>query len=284
MSRPLPHAVVVAYGAPAALQRCLAALAGEVATTVVDNSSSSAVAAVAARCGARYIDAGANRGFAAAVNIALHDTAVVGGDVLLVNPDALVSPQAVRELARRLHGRRQRRIAALAPELHDAAGVPERVAWPFPSPWRMWAEAVGLGRLPARRQFVTGAVLLLRREALDQVGEFDERFFLYAEEADWQLRARKFGWRSVVCADVVAEHEGAGTSSDAGRRELLFHAGQETYIRKWYGAGGWWTYRTAACLGAAARALALRGERRAQAARRALLYLRGPRRAAAKLG
>ena len=128
----------------------------------------------------------------------------------------------------------------------------------------------------ARRTFVIGAVLLLRREAIDDVGGFDERFFLYAEEADWQRRARERGWGSAVCAAVVAEHAGAGTSTNAQRREVLFHAAQETYIRKWYGAAGWWLYRVAACSGAGVRAVALTRERRRDAARRLFLYLRGP--------
>ena len=149
-------------------------------------------------------------------------------------------------------------------------------AWPFPTPARMWAEAFGLGRLPARGRFVVGAALLLAREAIDDVGLFDERFFLYAEETDWQRRARKRGWTSAVCVDAVAEHVGAGTSANPRRRETLFHAAQETYIRKWYGRTGWLLYRVAACLGAAARTLVLTRERRTEAARRALLYLRGP--------
>ena len=128
---------------------------------------------------------------------------------------------------------------------------------------------------------MVGAVLLLRREAIDDVGPFDERFFLYAEETDWQRRACIRGWTSAVCTSAVAEHAGAGTSTDSLRREKLFHAAQETYIRKWYGRTGWWIYRVAACLGAAVRTLMLTRERRMEAARRTLIYVRGPRRCAA---
>jgi GT2 family glycosyltransferase len=144
----------------------------------------------------------------------------------------------------------------------------------------MWMEAVGARRVRARADFVTGSVLLLRWEALQQVGELDERFFLYGEETDWERRAAQLGWRAALCPDVVAVHDGAGSSADPRRRELLFHAGQETYIRKWYGRRGWWVYRVAACAGATARAVRLSGDRRAEAARRARLYARGPRRSA----
>jgi GT2 family glycosyltransferase len=276
------HAVIVAYGDPDDLARCLSGLDGQVPVTVIDNSSAPDVEATASAHGAAYVDPGENRGFAAGVNIALERLVGTGVDVLLLNPDALVTPGAVRELTDFMDAAGNERVAAVAPRLQGPDGSAQRVSWPFPTPARMWAEAIGMGRLPARRTFAVGAVLLLRREALAEVGGFDERFFLYGEEADWQRRAWQRGWRSAVCSTAIASHQGAGTSADSRRRELLFHAGQETYIRKWYGASGWEFYRVAACAGAAARALILLHDRRSQAARRALLYLRGPRQVAAR--
>jgi GT2 family glycosyltransferase len=171
-------------------------------------------------------------------------------------------------------------VAAASPALHDNDGNPQRVVWPFPTPLRGILEAVGLGKFGHKRSFVIGATLLLRWEAIQEVGSFDERFFLYAEETDWQRRCQQVGWSSVLCPDVTGFHAGAGTSDDPARREALFHAGQETYIRKWYGRSGWWIYRGAVAAGAVARFIVLRGERRRSAARRAVLYVRGPRRAA----
>jgi GT2 family glycosyltransferase len=276
------HAIVVAYHAAEELDRCLAALQNEIELTVVDNSSSPAVRAVAHRRRAEYLDAGRNLGFGAAVNLALRRlNAEPPRDVLLLNPDAVLAPRDLHVLADYLDRRGNERVAAVSPRLVGTDGADQRVAWPFPTPWRAWAEAVGLGRLPTRSTFVIGAVLMLRWEAVEKVGLFDERFFLYAEEADWQRRALAAGWSSKLCPDAVASHLGAGTSDDPYRRETLFHAAHETYIRKWHGPVGWWLYRWAACLGAAARALVLVGERRTEAARRALLYLRGPRRCAA---
>jgi GT2 family glycosyltransferase len=170
------------------------------------------------------------------------------------------------------------RVCAVAPRQIGDDGVEQRVVWPLPTPQRAWLEAVGLGNARARRTFLTGAVLLLRWQALAEVGMFDERFFLYAEEADWQHRARNAGWVPSLCPAVTAQHEGAGTSVGATFREVLFHAGQETYIRKWHGRVGWMTYRVAAVSGASVRALVLTGSRRAEARRRVTLYLRGPRR------
>jgi GT2 family glycosyltransferase len=213
--------------------------------------------------------------------VALAQLAEDDVDVLVLNPDAVVTPSAVHSLSLFLHRPENARVAAVTPRLVGSGKAEQRVVWPFPTPRRMWLEAVGLGWLPTRRTFVVGAVLLLRREAIDEVGLFDKRFFLYAEETDWQWRAHEKGWTSAVILDAVAEHAGAGTSDDERRRETLFHAAQETYIRKWYGGKGWWSYRVAACLGAGVRSLMLTRERRKVAARRAMLYVRGPRRCAA---
>ena len=280
MSASSVHAVVIAYNAPAQLSDCLAGLDRRVPVTVVDNSSSPEVAAVAERHGAAYVDPGRNLGFAAGVNVALSRLAGKHADIVLVNPDAVVTPETIDTLTQFLHRDENARVAALAPRLVDSSHAAQRLVWPFPNPLRMWAEALGLGRLSAHATFVVGAVLLLRQEAIEDVGLFDERFFLYAEEADWQRRAHRRGWTSAVCVDAVAEHAGAGTSSDSIRRETLFHAAQETYIRKWYGLTGWWVYRFAACLGAGVRTFVLTNGRRDDAARRAMLYLRGPRRSA----
>jgi GT2 family glycosyltransferase len=275
MSRRPVQVVVVAYGAAESLGRALAALDGRPPAIVVDNSQSAAVAAVVLEHGAAYLPQEENRGFGAGVNVALR--ALLGGppcDVLLVNPDAIVSPECAAALADALD--RDPTVAAVAPELQGEDGSSERVEWPFPSPWRAWLEAIGLGGLPSRATFVVGAVLLLRWEALEEVGLFDETFFLYAEETDWQRRAGRKRWRSRQEPGAVALHRGAGTSTDPVHRELLFHAGQERYIRKWYGGGGWLVYRAAVIAGASVRAVVLPRPRRSDARRRLRLYLRGP--------
>jgi GT2 family glycosyltransferase len=273
--------VVVAYHAPEELDRCLTPLAREFDVTVVDNSSSTAVRTVALAHGVEYLDAGTNLGFGAGVNVALRKLRTgPPQDVLLLNPDAVLARCDLQVLAQYLHQPDNARVAAVSPGLRGIDGAEQRVVWPFPSPTRAWAEAVGLGRLPSQCSFVIGAVLLLRWDALLEVGLFDERFFLYAEETDWQRRACALGWKSAVCSSVVAEHRGAGTSESAFRREVLFHAAQETYVRKWHGPAGWWAYRCAMCTGAVARTLVLGGERRSEAGRRAKIYVRGPRRCA----
>ena len=203
---------------------------------VVDNSSSAHVRDVCRDTGATYVDSGRNGGFGFGVNLALAHLDDED-DVLLLNPDAVVSRDDIARLAAALHA--DPRLASVAPAQVDEQGRALRVAWPFPTPSGAWLEAVGLGRLGARHQaYAVGTVLLLRAAALRQVGGFDERFFLYAEETDWARRAARLGWRHGVVPTVTALHVGAGTSTDATRRETHFHASQELYLRKHHGTRG----------------------------------------------
>ncbi len=277
--RPELHVVIVAYGDPEGLERCLGALRGSYPTIVVDNTSSLDVQRVAVTAGARYIDPGKNLGFAAGVNRALASLSLRGADVLLLNPDAVIDASALARLHDILCDHPD--AACVAPAQHAPGSIAAApVCWPFPTPVGAWAEALGLGRFRRHWDYVIGSVLLLRGEALASVGGFDERFFLYAEEADWQRRATRAGWRIEYASDVEAVHVGAGTDPDTDRRRLRFHSGVEHYVRKWHGSLGWASYRAATVLAAVRRAVAGPGERRRSSLRLALLYVRGPARAA----
>ncbi|UWF77898.1 glycosyltransferase [Microbacterium neungamense] len=267
--------VVVAYGAPELVERALAPVVA-LPVTVVDNSSMPEIAALCQRLGVRYLDPGANLGFGAAVNRALADRLAPGADVLLLNPDARIDPAGISALHRALHA--EPRLASVGPAQVDERGREARVEWVFPSPGRAWLEALGLARLNRGPRYVIGSVLLLRAEAVAQVGGFDERFFLYAEEADWAYRAHLLGWQHRAVPAVRAVHTGAGTSTDPRRREAHFHAGQERYYRKHFGATGWAAARAAQWIGATARGCVLRGDRARDARRRAALYRLGPMR------
>ena len=259
----------------------------ELPVVVVDNSSDAAVQAVVERHGATYVDPGRNLGFGAGVNVGLRHRALSGDsvpdDLLLLNPDASIGPDAIARLQERLRAADD--LACVAPaQVDPATGQEARVGWPFPTPARAWLEALGLGRLGGRTDFLIGSVLMLRADALVAVGPFDERFFLYAEETDWQRRAHDLGWRVALCPEVVATHVGAGTGGDQSERDTHFHASNERYLRKHYGTVGWWIFRTGVIAGALVRALFLPGDRGRRAAARFRLYVSGPVRAEAALG
>jgi GT2 family glycosyltransferase len=275
------HVIVVAYHQPEALKTCLSTVADGLPVTVIDNSSSPAIRAVADVLRVDYIDPGANVGFGAGVNVALRR--VLSGepaDVLLLNPDAVIAAADVHRLARILHEPENDCVGALSPGLTGPDQSAQRVIWPFPTPGRAWAEALGLSRFTQSSGFAVGAVLLLRWEALQDVGLFDEQFFLYAEETDWQRRALDQGWVAQAVDGVVAVHAGGGSSTDEGHRLALFHSGGETYQRKWHGRLGWQSYRIAVLVGCLPRMMHPRQSTRRAATLRWGLYRQGPRRAA----
>lgn len=273
--------VVVAYGSVELLDRTLAPLSRTHRVIVVDNSSSPLVRALCERHGVRYLDPGLNGGFAAGANHGLRECLTPDVDVLLLNPDAIVEPQDIALLRDALHA--DPSLASVGPAQVDAEGRAARVAWPFPTPLRTWLVNLGLGSLTAREDFVIGSVLLIRGAALADVGGLDERFFLYAEETDWARRARHAGWRHGVVPGARALHLGGATSSDSRLRETHFHASQEIYFRKHFGASGWAVNRLGVLTGTAARMVLLRGDERADATRRFVLYARGPARVQRKL-
>ncbi|MGP8059890.1 MAG: glycosyltransferase family 2 protein [Acidimicrobiales bacterium] len=273
--------LMVAYGPPEALSSCLATIGSDYPVVIVDNGSSPKARAVAEEAGARYVDPGRNLGFAGGVNLAIAQLTPPIGDVLLINPDAEITSSDIELLRRELH--RDPSLACVAPVLLDASTErPIRSSWPFPSPGRAWLDAVGLGKLVPQGEFLIGAVLMLSEKAVSDIGTFDERFFLYAEETDWQRRGIEKGWRIRQVKGASARHVGAGAGGDPMWREAAFLAGVERYIRKWFGPSGWAVFRVGAGLAAARRTLGGTVGSRAAARRRVAIYLREPEQVANK--
>jgi GT2 family glycosyltransferase len=277
--------LVVAYESPDTLARALAPLVEHYPVLVVDNSSSPPVEAVVRSAGAQYLDPGANLGFAAAVNVGLSRFDDPARDVLLLNPDARIATTALERLHRVLSD--HPKLACVAPSQHSPESpTPSRARWPWHTPAGAWAEAVGLTRrrLGSRRYFIGGAILLLRKAALADVGAFDERFFLYCEDEDWQHRAVERGWHVRFCPDIEAEHASGGSEADVATTQLRLHAAIERYVRKWYGTGGWSLFRAGTLLGLSLRLMVHGESRRRTTVRLARLYLSGPDRAARSAG
>lgn len=250
---------IVSYNSAHRLRACLDALRGVFDFTrdqviVVDNhSSDDSVGVVEAACPeAVVIRNGVNVGFAHAVNQAI-DVAT-GDHVVLVNPDVhsiTGSLVRVRELLA------QPDVAAVTVTLTDDDGVIQRSCRTTQTPMTIISQNVGLdGRLPGWRvstthemldwdmaderdvDYACGAVLFLSRRAIERVGPFDDRFFLYSEEADWLRRAKAAGLRTVYTPTVRAVHEASRSSAgsaDAGL-DLLLADSYFTYVRKWNGS------------------------------------------------
>jgi GT2 family glycosyltransferase len=169
-----------------------------------------------------------NRGFAAANNQGI--CVAKGRYVLLLNPDTIVLDRTIE------------RTIAFA-DLHPDVGVVgcqvlenetkiQRTCFAFPSLRNLILQESGLRRLFPRSRFfgaadmgwwnrdterdvdvVSGMFMLVRREAIEQVGLMDEDYFVYAEETDWCFRFRRAGWRRVFTPVARIIHRDGGNKS-----------------------------------------------------------------------
>ncbi len=198
-----PSVLIVSYGARERLRRCLARLGGSAETVVVDNASPDGSAEMVRSefPWARLVPWGENRGFSAAVNEAVR---LARGDLLLLlNPDCVVEPGALAQMPAALA--RLPGAQAVGFRQVDEQGGYQLTVGPPPSfalelvrrtvQRRLDHGDARLGRLldrllarPRRVPWVAGSVLLVRRDAFERVGGFDERFFLYFEDIDFCLR------------------------------------------------------------------------------------------------
>jgi GT2 family glycosyltransferase len=220
---------------------------------VVDNSPGDGAADVVRRAepDATLIANPVNRGYAAAVNQAL---AVSRADVaLLLNPDVRAIAGSYADV---LAAFREPRVAAVVPRLLNADGTAQSSCICAPRPFDMISEDVALSeRFPRwqrprryrmldwdqrderRVDAATGACLFLSRAALTDVGPFDERFFVYYEETDWLIRAKRGGWETVFLPAIEAVHASAASSPGVrSRPSLLLLESQHRYARKHFGA------------------------------------------------
>jgi GT2 family glycosyltransferase len=227
--------VVVNYNAGAHLRAALDSLwrarRDAVEVIVVDNGSTDD--SLANLPGpVRVLRTGRNLGFARACNLGIAESA--GERILLLNPDCRLREGAVRALASALDGDAGAGMAG--PRLVNADGSEQRGARrDIPSPWTIFCELVRLHRLmpdhPRFRSFnrereplppgpvpvpaISGACMLVRRDAVAGLGLLDERFFLHFEDLDWCLRFTKAGWRVLFVPGAVVEHAQGVCSASA---------------------------------------------------------------------
>lgn len=247
--------VVVSYESAEQLPACLTALPRGTRVTVVDNASQDGSARVAASLGARVVRNASNVGFAAGANLG----ATFGeADLLLfLNPDAVIGEADLRRLVSALET--DPATAAVGPRLlHGDAE--QRPSWPFPSPAATWAEALAVHRLRRHSAadgavpFVVGACLLVRRRAFEELGGFDERFWLYGEEADLCRRLWDSGWRVRHVADAAAGHFGQASASSVEALAFEhFQRGAEHFVAKHHGRGGLLAHRVGLLVGSLVR-------------------------------
>ena len=273
--------VVVAYESAGTLTACLSGLPEAARVTVIDNASRDGSAAAADGLGDRVVRNFENRGFAAAAN---QGAALGHAEFLLfLNPDAVIAESDLEQLVDDLVAHPS--TAAVSPRLLLANGREQCAWWPFPSPSETWREALGVHKLrPARPgadgavPFVAGTCLLVRRRAFEAVGGFDERFWLYGEDADLCRRLWNAGWRVRIVPDAVAVHVGgASGSGDAAHAFEHFYRGAEHFVAKHHGPSGLAVHRAGLMVGSALRVPFLAVRRSGDARRRLAAAARAAR-------
>jgi N-acetylglucosaminyl-diphospho-decaprenol L-rhamnosyltransferase len=208
---------------------------------VVDNGSSDATREIAHDLGAVVLPR-ANRGFAAGVNAG---AALIEGDTFAVlNPDVgFPAGDVVERLALHLTSPA---VGMAAPALVLPDGAVQDSARQVPSPLDLYRRRFRRERpdqvqseRPVTVDWVVGACLLIRREAFDAVGGFDERYFLYFEDVDFAVRLRRAGYAVVYDPTVRALHghaaESAGPMAGWATRQHLrsaatFYCRNATYL------------------------------------------------------
>jgi N-acetylglucosaminyl-diphospho-decaprenol L-rhamnosyltransferase len=206
-------AVVVNYNAGAVLLDCVRSLRAEGVdeVVVVDNASTdgSLAALRASDPAAVVVETGANLGYGAAAN---RGVAASSADLVLVmNPDTTVEPGTIKALVAALEA--DPRLAIVGPRIENSDGSVYPSVRTFPA----LGDALGHAFLhpfaprnrfsrryrmldwdhgaPAEVDWVAGTCLLVRRSVFDQLGGFDERYFMYVEDVDLCWRAGQAGWR-----------------------------------------------------------------------------------------
>jgi hypothetical protein len=229
------------------LLACLESLGDTgVEIVVLDNASEDgSAAAVRERFpGVRLIEQRHRAGFGANHNTVIRAT--TGRYVFVLNEDTTSDDWGFERMVAHLDA--NPRVAALAPRLEYPDGRLQDSAWRFPSP-----ETAALGLLTLSRvgivqsggsetrdvDWAMAAALLLRREALDGVGLFDEDFFIYSEETDLARRLRGAGWRTQYFPEVtVVHHESQFSAGIPERRINEMWRGRHRYWRKHHSAAG----------------------------------------------
>jgi GT2 family glycosyltransferase len=207
---------------------------------------------------AKLIVNSSNLGFAKANNIGIAQA--TGEIVCLVNSDVEVPEGCFEKMAAYME--QNKRIGVLGPKMILADGSVGQSVMGFPTVWNWFCRALGLDNIFKSKFFagylrtdfrydqvtdvevLTGWFWMVRREALDQVGGLDERYFMYGEDIDWCKRYNQAGWRVVFYPDAYAVHYCGSSSANAPTRFYLeMHRANMQYCAKYHNGvarAGFW--------------------------------------------
>jgi N-acetylglucosaminyl-diphospho-decaprenol L-rhamnosyltransferase len=269
--------VTVAYHSDAYLPGFIASLAAasdrELVVEIVDNGDIPAAAQLAPRDGVTidHVIPGTNLGYGAAINLGVASAGAVDW-IVGVNPDLTLGVGAIDRLIEVAES--DERIGIVGPLILTADGEVYPSARRLPSlrtgighalfnriwPANPWTRSYHADReLPPRQRdtgWLSGAALLIRPSAFQQLGGFDEGFFMYFEDVDLSARASRLGWRIVYAPTAEVTHIGAhSTGGDVNRRMIrAHHASAYRYLAAKYHGWYLWPVRVVLRVGLSVRA------------------------------
>jgi hypothetical protein len=228
--------VVVTHNALPWIEPCLESVRG-VPTVVVDNGSSDGSPDVVRELFPEVeVVEQENRGLAAGWNAGLERTS--GRYVLILNADAWLVDDALAKLV--AFADEHPEAAVVGPRLTNPDGSLQRSVRGFPTVWRLATEYFFLRKLAPRSRllnafygagfehdevreadFLMGACLLVRRDAIAEIGTLDESFFLFSEETDWCYRFSQAGWKVLFFPGAECVHVGGASHGGRMFRENL---------------------------------------------------------------
>lgn len=244
--------VIVSYNTAHLMAECLDSLHRERGTLeqqviVIDNGSSDgSVEAIRKRGDVEMIDAGENLGFGRAVNRAA--ATADAPFLVLLNPDTVVLDRAIERLvafarAHPGHGLYGGRA------VHRDGSYEMSSCWGLPTVWSMTCFALGLSTFFRGSMWfdpeslgdwkrdtvrevgiVTGCLLLVPVALWRDLGGFDERYFMYGEDADLAFRVRAAGMRPIVTPEACIVHDVGGASKSRGDKLVLLYHGKATLL------------------------------------------------------
>ena len=231
----LIDAVIVAYNGRDALRACVEPLArmADVNVVVVDNASPEDPIPAVADLDVTIVRAPRNGGFSYGCNLGVAEGSAP--HVLFLNPDASIDAASLTALRAALAD--DPGAAVVAPRLlgHDGELLYSQRRFPRPLstlgqalfahrrfPLASWSDELVRDRaayeVPGSPDWVSGACMLLRRDALEAIGGMDEGFFLYCEDTDVCRRLRNAGWGVRYVPSAAVRH---GEGGSAPRSSLL---------------------------------------------------------------
>lgn len=252
--------VTVTYSPGPHLDRFLASLAHAterpVTVVMADNGSTDGTPeeAVQRYPNVRLFHTGSNLGYGTAVNRAVAEFVTDGDWLVVANPDVQWGPDSIDELL--AAAQRWPAAGALGPLIRDPDGTVYPSARHQPSlirggmhavigpVWKNnpWTAAYRQERLaPSERPvgWLSGSCLLLRRAAFDQIGGFDERYFMYMEDVDLGDRLTAAGWQNVYVPSAEIVHDkGHAAGRDPAKNLAAHHRSTYTFLADRH--PGWW--------------------------------------------